>query len=559
MRLGYNAPVHSLLLLMLVCAPGLKDGELQIPPANQASELLVSPDGKLGVWLYRHPSGMHTNIGTFRTDKNRTWSAQPSGVVDKALLLSSRRLLVEHHKRKGSTVELRLLRPKTGKTIARTRRAERVFTASADGRLILGVAARPRGGGASPLLILSGKTLKVRHTIRDHGLTPLKSASFSIDRKKLVLMGTKSLLIYETRRWKVIARHPIVHGRSIELSADGRAAIAHRDHVVFRDLDTWKQVARAPLKAYGSVRRDPKGEVFAVIHGKLTDVFDSSGTHLQRFEFNRRGVRNGQKWVLLSSPPRLVDRAKTRRLLRATGAKIACVGDCVNGEGVLTDDTGRWDGSFHKGLFTGAGKWTDPSGTVYKGFFVNGELHTSRGFVTTKARDAFDGEYRRGRPVRGKLRFANGDVYAGKFAGGLPSDTKGRLERADGTVWVGPMRKGQAHGTGTYCAKSGRCVPAEMVNGRFKREIRPKVTRRTKVKTTRRTRTRSQRPCQICYGSGFVSGGTRREKVYAYSLILAGDRNWGGNASHYRTDTGRTRTVENPAARCGRCRGTGYE
>jgi len=551
--------VSLLVALALACPAGLPEGELNFPLANQASELLVAPDGKTGVWLYRHPSGMSTSIGTFRTDRERTWSAQPKGVIKRALLLSSDRLVVEHHKRRSSDVELRLLRPKTGKTIARVRRASNLITASADGRLVLASEPKPRGGGSGALLVLSGKTLKVTRKIPSHGLKRLLSASFSIDRKRLALLGVSEVVILETRRWKVVARHAVVHGRSIEISADGRAAIAHRDTVVFRELATWKELARAPLKAFGSVRRDPKGEVFAVIHGKLTDVFDSSGTHLQRFEFKRRGVRNGQKWALLSSPPRLFDRSKPRVLLRPAGATISCVGDCVNGEGVLTDDTGRWDGSFHKGLFTGAGKWTDPKGTVYEGFFVNGELHTSRGFVTTKAGDAFDGEYRKGRPVYGKLRFANGDVYAGKFSGGLPSDSKGRFERADGTVWVGPVDKGQAHGAGTYCNKADRCAPAEMSKGRFVREIRPKVTRRKTVTKTRSTPKRSYRTCQICYGSGFVRGGSRKETVYAYTLIMPGDRNWGGSASHYRRDTGRTRTVENPPARCGRCRGTGYE
>ena len=133
---------------------------------------------------------------------------------------------------------------------------------------------------------------------------------------------------------------------------------------------------------------------------------------------------------------------------------------------------------------------TWPDGTIYKGEFLDDMCH-GKGVMISPSGDKFEGEFWKGKKIKGTYTFADGKVYKGGFLDGMfhgkcvvtwPDGTKfegeflddmfhgkGVMTWPDGKVYKGEFLDGMLHGKGVMTRPDGTKFEGEFCKGKRKK------------------------------------------------------------------------------------------
>lgn len=118
------------------------------------------------------------------------------------------------------------------------------------------------------------------------------------------------------------------------------------------------------------------------------------------------------------------------------------MGDCMNGEGIMTY----------------------PGGMKYIGQFKNG-LSEGKGELIYPDESRYEGEFRKGRPNgMGKATYPSGMMYSAHFKDGFPHG-EGTAIYPNGNEYAGEFRKGKRHGNGVMTYYDGKIFEGRFNNG----------------------------------------------------------------------------------------------
>eukprot|EP00903_Cladosiphon_okamuranus_P012106 g11359.t1 len=135
---------------------------------------------------------------------------------------------------------------------------------------------------------------------------------------------------------------------------------------------------------------------------------------------------------------------------------------CGVGQSTHSDGT-AYSGEWHDGRYAGEGTLTLPTGARYEGMFREGEKHGSGSLLTPEG-DTLEGEWIKSRPREGntewRIRFANGDDYAGTVMDGAPHGT-GTYKYSNGDIFTGGWDRGLRHGQGICVFANGERFEGE--------------------------------------------------------------------------------------------------
>lgn len=147
-----------------------------------------------------------------------------------------------------------------------------------------------------------------------------------------------------------------------------------------------------------------------------------------------------------------------------------------NGKGRLEyEKEGRWyEGDWIHGRWTGNGRLSNGDGDFYEGGLKNDHKH---GIGIMKFADGrvFEGEYRRGQMVKGKMTYQDGSVYGGGWVDGMRHG-RGKCIFVDGSEYDGEFSEGNFHGHGKMTWNDGGWYVGEWCDGEMHgkgKEIRP--------------------------------------------------------------------------------------
>ncbi|AIY41193.1 MORN motif family protein [Collimonas arenae] len=131
----------------------------------------------------------------------------------------------------------------------------------------------------------------------------------------------------------------------------------------------------------------------------------------------------------------------------------------------VTADGGRYYGPLVDNKRQGKGRVEWANGDIYEGNFDKG-LFSGKGKYTSGANFLYEGEYKAGsRTGQGRSVDATGSVYVGHFLNG-EFDGQGKLTSQDGSVYEGSFAKGLFNGTGKWTSKDQEYT-GEFKNGQF--------------------------------------------------------------------------------------------
>ncbi|CBJ31291.1 conserved unknown protein [Ectocarpus siliculosus] len=138
----------------------------------------------------------------------------------------------------------------------------------------------------------------------------------------------------------------------------------------------------------------------------------------------------------------------------------------MSGVGQSTEKDGTaYSGEWHNGRYSGEGTLTLPTGARYEGMFREGEKHGSGSLLTAEG-DTLEGEWVKSRPQEGdtewRIRFANGDHFAGTVLEGVPHGT-GTYKYSNGDIFTGGWDRGLRHGQGICVFANGEKFEGEWV------------------------------------------------------------------------------------------------
>lgn len=123
---------------------------------------------------------------------------------------------------------------------------------------------------------------------------------------------------------------------------------------------------------------------------------------------------------------------------------------CMHGEGSVVFANGStYEGGFLYDKLHGRGVLKDPNGNVYNGEW-NEDLREGKAIMTMKDGSTYDGYYKANkRHGKGKDVDAAGNTFDGVFEFGDP--VRGKLEYAEGDVYIGELNKDwDRHGQGKF-------------------------------------------------------------------------------------------------------------
>ncbi|CAM9313520.1 unnamed protein product [Scytosiphon promiscuus] len=136
----------------------------------------------------------------------------------------------------------------------------------------------------------------------------------------------------------------------------------------------------------------------------------------------------------------------------------------MSGVGQSTDIDGTtYSGEWHEDRYAGEGTLTLPSGARYEGMFREGEKHGPGSLLTAEG-DTLEGEWIKSKPQEGdtewRIRFANGDHYAGTVLDGAPHGA-GTYKYSNGDIFTGGWDRGLRHGQGICVFANGEKFEGE--------------------------------------------------------------------------------------------------
>ena len=139
------------------------------------------------------------------------------------------------------------------------------------------------------------------------------------------------------------------------------------------------------------------------------------------------------------------------------------------------DKAGRWyEGDWRRGRWTGNGRLSNGDGDFYEGGLKGDHKH-GRGVMKFADGRIFDGEYKNGQMVEGKMTYQDGSTYTGGWVDGMRHG-RGRCVFTDQSVYDGEFREGEFFGRGKMSWSDGGWYDGEWYNGEMQgygKEIRP--------------------------------------------------------------------------------------
>ena len=127
------------------------------------------------------------------------------------------------------------------------------------------------------------------------------------------------------------------------------------------------------------------------------------------------------------------------------------------------EDGANYVGEWKNNKFDGQGAFTMLDGFKYVGEFKD-DGYNGHGTVTDKDGSIFIGEWKDSHPVKGKLVYANGDIYVGELDKKGNATGEGTHAYANGDRYVGEWKEDKKNGRGTIIFASGSSYVGDWKN-----------------------------------------------------------------------------------------------
>ena len=139
----------------------------------------------------------------------------------------------------------------------------------------------------------------------------------------------------------------------------------------------------------------------------------------------------------------------------------------ISGDTILYSDGSRYTGDLDGFVRHGKGKMTYANGDVYEGEFSNDEILGIGKFTYYKTGDVYEGNIKNGKKTgQGKYSYLDGTCYEGNYDRDMPNG-QGKLTFFDGAVYEGNFVDGTRQGQGKYTFASGDVYEGEFKDGKM--------------------------------------------------------------------------------------------
>jgi hypothetical protein len=276
--------------------------------------------------------------------------------------------------------------------------------------------------------------------------------------------------------------------------------IAYKQYIselqrIYSELQSQEDFANLPYIGAKNAQSQP--------HGKGKMRFEDGSIYEGSF-FN--GQKHGKGFFLAPDGKKIEEDWKHGRLVSGKGkvdlsGQGEYTGDLINGkrngDGTMVYPEGhefkKYDGSWENDLYSGEGSLTWSNGDKYIGKWKDGKRHgkgsmtfsknnsegylkyegnwkdnlfSDKGKLTWRNGDVYDGEWKNGIRLKGKMVFGNSDYYEGEFKDDK-FDGKGIFFWADGQKYEGEFKDNMRHGKGVlYNEEGGKRYVGEWCNNK---------------------------------------------------------------------------------------------